>query len=582
MLQVTLREQLALLVEQMPASIAIVDTEACFLAASRRYMAACEALFSVRLPPPSEVVGRSIFEVFPALPLRWREALTRVLAGEELAEQEDFLPHQDGSTVFLRWSLNPWRTANGEIGGALGFVELITAQVTAKRALAESEARFRATFENAAVGIAHISSDGRWLRANNALCRILGWPIDELLTKSIRDISHPADFEVDLAYLEQLRAGTIDSYNMDKRYLRKDGAIVWGRLTVGCVRRTERSIDYVVAVVEDITARKRAEEELIKSEERFKSSILRSPVPAVLYDDRQRILATSESWLKKAGVVSAAEFQRVEDWAKYFFGEDPDEMLKLTRATGATEPDGRSAELTLSVGGEKRIWNFVTSGLGAQSDGRRHFVVMAADVTDHRAYEERIQLLLREACHRTNNILSLVLAIARQTTAIDPQDFIGRFTERIKALAANQDLLVRHEWHRIDVKDLVRNQLGHFADLIGTRINFAGPKLLLNANAAQTIGLALHELATNSGKYGALSTDKGLVDVCWNLGNDAYTMGWIERDGPCVRPPERRGFGSTVIESMVEKDLHGEVRLDYAPSGLQWRLTCRAGDALEG
>jgi two-component sensor histidine kinase len=120
---------------------------------------------------------------------------------------------------------------------------------------------------------------------------------------------------------------------------------------------------------------------------------------------------------------------------------------------------------------------------------------VAQDVTDQRAYEERIHLLMREARHRAKNVLGLVQPIARQTAAGDAQDFIGRSTERIRALGANQDLLVRHEWHRIDVKDLVQVQLGHFADLIGTRVNFDGPKLHLNAAAAQAVGLALHELA---------------------------------------------------------------------------------------
>ncbi len=206
---------------------------------------------------------------------------------------------------------------------------------------------------------------------------------------------------------------------------------------------------------------------------------------------------------------------------------------------------------------------------------------MAQDVTDRRAYEDRIDLVMRESRHRTKNILGLVQSIARQTAAGDVQDFIGRFSKRIQALAANQDLLVRHGWHRIDVKDLVQSQLGHFADLIGTRINFDGPKLLLNAAAAQAIGLALHELATNAGKYGALSTGAGRVDVNWQVEDGTYTMRWIERNGPPVQPPERRGFGTTVIESMVKRTLGGEVQLDYAPSGLEWHLTCRAADALE-
>jgi two-component sensor histidine kinase len=206
---------------------------------------------------------------------------------------------------------------------------------------------------------------------------------------------------------------------------------------------------------------------------------------------------------------------------------------------------------------------------------------MAHDVTDRKAYEERIQLLMREARHRTKNILSLVQAIARQTATGDPQDFIGRFTERIRALAANQDLLVQHEWQRIDVKDLVQAQLGHFADLIGTRINFSGPKLHLNAAAAQAIGLALHELATNAGKYGAFSTDDGHVDIDWRIDGDLFRMHWAERNGPPVHSPDRRGFGSMVIEAMAKRAVDGEVQLDYAPSGLQWHLTCSAANALE-
>jgi two-component sensor histidine kinase len=149
------------------------------------------------------------------------------------------------------------------------------------------------------------------------------------------------------------------------------------------------------------------------------------------------------------------------------------------------------------------------------------------------------------------------------------------------ALAANQDLLVRYGWHRIELKDLVQSQLRHFADLIGTWINFDGPKLLLNAAAAQAIGLALHELATNAGKYGALSTETGRVNVRWQLEDDTFVMDWTERGGPPVRPPDRRGFGSTVVEAMAKRTVGGEVQADYRPSGFGWHLSCPAANALE-
>jgi two-component sensor histidine kinase len=151
----------------------------------------------------------------------------------------------------------------------------------------------------------------------------------------------------------------------------------------------------------------------------------------------------------------------------------------------------------------------------------------------------------------------------------------------LKALAANQDLLIRNEWKGVDVEELVRAQLAHFADIVGSRIVVHGQKLHLNAAAAQAIGLALHELATNAGKYGALSVDAGRVDVGWQLDGDIFAMNWTERDGPTVSPPERRGFGRTVLEAMAKRTVDGEVELDYAPSGLGWLLTCQAANALE-
>jgi hypothetical protein len=130
-------------------------------------------------------------------------------------------------------------------------------------------------------------------------------------------------------------------------------------------------------------------------------------------------------------------------------------------------------------------------------------------------------------------------------------------------------------------KDLTRAQLARFADLIGSRIDVHGPKLRLKPASAQAIGLALHELATNAGKYGALSTAKGRIDIDWGTEGETLTMNWTERDGPPVSPPQRRGFGTIVMGQMTERSTGGAVDLDYAPSGLTWRLACPAANALE-
>jgi PAS domain S-box-containing protein len=209
------------------------------------------------------------------------------------------------------------------------------------------------------------------------------------------------------------------------------------------------------------------------------------------------------------------------------------------------------------------------------------FVGTLADITERKQREEREHLLMREINHRAKNMLSVVDAIAHQTATRNPEDFIERFSERIQALAANQDLLIRNAWHGVEIEDLVRAQLAPFADLMGSRIVGCGPKLRLNAASAQAIGLALHELATNAGKYGALSKDTGLLHIGWRTEGETFTMSWAERDGPPVFPPQRRGFGTIVMQQMAERSVDGRVELDYAPSGVTWCLICPAANALE-
>jgi PAS domain S-box-containing protein len=205
----------------------------------------------------------------------------------------------------------------------------------------------------------------------------------------------------------------------------------------------------------------------------------------------------------------------------------------------------------------------------------------ANDITERKERQEREHLLMREVNHRAKNMLSVVDAIAHQTAAKTPEDFIERFSERIQALSASQDLLIRNEWHGVEAEDLIRAQLAPFADLIGSRILVRGPKLRLNAASAQAIGLALHELTTNAGKYGALSKDTGFLHIGWRTDGETFTMNWTEHDGPPVFPPQRRGFGTVVMKEMAERSVNGAVDLDYAPSGLTWRLACPAGNALE-
>ncbi len=219
--------------------------------------------------------------------------------------------------------------------------------------------------------------------------------------------------------------------------------------------------------------------------------------------------------------------------------------------------------------------------------GRSYSMALARDVTERKAAEQRIHVLMSEVNHRAKNLLTVVQAIARQTAATKPVDFIERFGERIQALAASHDLLVKNDWKGVDLGELVHCQLAHFKDLIGTRIGLDGPQLMISASAGQTIGMALHELATNAGKYGALSTGNGRVEVAWSLdsaeeGGETLTMSWCETGVPLVTAPKKHGFGSAIIGSVAERSLSAKAELAFQPGGVSWHLRCPAEGVVEG
>jgi PAS domain S-box-containing protein len=205
-------------------------------------------------------------------------------------------------------------------------------------------------------------------------------------------------------------------------------------------------------------------------------------------------------------------------------------------------------------------------------------LAVVRDMTARRAAE---QLLMREVNHRAKNILSVVQAMVHQIQASSYQEFISRFNERIRSLSASYNLLIKNEWQDVPLSELVHAQLAHFGDLLGGRIAVRGPDLRITGVAAQAIGMALHELTTNAAKYGALSTDTGHVDIAWLLertsaGDHRFTMEWSENGGPTVVSPTRRGFGWSVLCQLTKMSLEADVTLEYAPTGLVWRLGCPA------
>jgi two-component sensor histidine kinase len=213
-------------------------------------------------------------------------------------------------------------------------------------------------------------------------------------------------------------------------------------------------------------------------------------------------------------------------------------------------------------------------------NGKAHRLVsIVTDVTERKAAEDHAQFLMHELSHRSKNLLAVIQSISRRTarTTTTMEEFESRFGRRLQGLAASHDVLVRNSWQGAPLADLLRQQLMPFVDIQSTRVELTGPDIVVTAEATQAIGLAIHELATNATKYGALSVPAGKVKINWSFDSESLAshdllLKWVEQGGPRVVQPSHNGFGHLVIGEMIERSLNAKVALEFVTQGLEWSV----------
>jgi PAS domain S-box-containing protein len=196
---------------------------------------------------------------------------------------------------------------------------------------------------------------------------------------------------------------------------------------------------------------------------------------------------------------------------------------------------------------------------------------IARDISEKKKAEAQHNLLIAELNHRVKNTLATVVSIARQTfSGPEMRDVRAVFNARVRGLAQSHARLAEANWTSVELQTLFEDEFAPYRQSGNVRV--AGPPVALSPKAALTLGLAIHELATNAAKYGALSSDTGVVDVCWTIApdDDALTIAWQERGGPHVAPPTRSGFGRLLLERALAVDLGSRVALAFEPEGLRF------------
>jgi PAS domain S-box-containing protein len=257
--------------------------------------------------------------------------------------------------------------------------------------------------------------------------------------------------------------------------------------------------------------------------------------------------------------------------------ESREAVTELKRAV-IESGQSKDREMQISDGEIPRWYDFHIEPV--RGNGKRVVGLTCAvvDITASKEGEEHLRLLMREISHRSKNLLAIIQAMARQTArhAGSVDDFLTQFNARVQALARSHDLLVQENWHGAGLRDLLRSQLSPYADTELTQITIEGPAVLLKPETAQNLGLALHELASNASKYGALSVPSGRIEVRWTEVPDGKGDGveliWTETGGPTVGVPAKRGFGSMLIQQNLSRSLESEVELRFEQDGVNCRI----------
>ncbi len=262
----------------------------------------------------------------------------------------------------------------------------------------------------------------------------------------------------------------------------------------------------------------------------------------------------------------------------FFIGKSDDELfpeedqLKLIPVKKKVLETGESAviEFDMDMNGVNRSYNMRMEPSRDKEGRITGLIGISIDLTHKRENERQMHLVMRELTHRSKNLLAVIQAMARQTAARsdNTEDFVESFAARLQAMAASHDLLVSQSWYGADLKELVLAHLAQSIDPGSPQIEIEGDPHSITADAAQNLGLALHELTTNAAKYGALSVLGGKLSVSWTTVDGRIRLVWKESGGPEVVPPRRNGFGRMLLERLVGPALDGDVTIDFAPEGV--------------
>lgn len=433
------------------------------------------------------------------------------------------------------------------------------------RAKREAEALMAALVAFSRDAIISCTRDGIIQTWNDGAQRLLGWTASDVLGRSVlfcvAESDKPRVSEI-LA-----RAAEGQHAQAEVHILDRDGRSLDTSLGIASLHDKKGDVVALSIIVRDLRRRRRSE-----ANDAMLASVVQQSRDSIFSVTREGLISTwnpaseqlygytQEEAIGRHLSMIVPESRR-EESQKMFAMVTRGEMVLFE--TLRQRRDGTLVDVSIS-GAPLRDGQGTIVGISS----------IHRDITSQRQHEKQMRLVMRELAHRSKNLLAIIISMAAQTarTASSVSDFTARFTQRLQGIAHSHDLLIQQNWRGAPIRELVRSHLEPFLEGDRNRINLVGPDVIVDPKAAQNLGLALHELATNASKYGALSVPLGHVSISWTKAEGRFRIEWQEKAGPSVRPPNQRGFGQAVLERLACQALEGHAELDFASDGVRWSM----------
>ncbi len=562
-----------------------------------------------------EVIGKSVTILIPADHRNEEPGiLKRIRAGERVEHYETKRQHKNGSLIDISLTVSPVRNGDGVIVGASKIARDITDRKRAEQALVRhmteqgalygfTERLHRATsiadVYDAAIG-AIVQALG-CSRASVLMfdetdkMRFVAWRgLSDGYRQAVDGHSPWAAEAKDPAAIFVDDVARADMPDTLKAVIEAEGIgavafiplVAGGRLVGKFMayyetphRFDEAEADLALTIARQLgfsVARIQVEEALRESERRLQMALNAGRMGAWEWDIASGKVIWSPGLEELHGIQQGTFGGTLEDFKRDIHPDDVAEAEARIRQALETRGDYHLVYRIRRPDGALR-WLESFGAFGADAKGAPRLAGVCVDISERKQAEAQRDLVVAELSHRVKNTLATVISIARHSFATNPNagEAQRSFNARIQALGQTHSRLAEANWSGVLLETVLLDELAPYRHQDGANVRVSGPVTVLNAKQALTLGMAMHELVTNAAKYGALSTEHGVVDVRWEVDTEPNQLRiiWAEQGGPTVRQPQRNGFGRLLIERVLASDLKGDVRMDFAEDGLTCVIT---------